>query len=231
MKYLLIALILIIAIFIGLTEFMLPTYYEEQIEANFHRQVKMDYLDVEIASHPALLLLAGRVQSGSIHAGGIVTEGLRIEEVQSEYRNLVIKQANGTAKAVAGTNTHFQATFFEEDLNKYLRARVKELQNLNLAIEPDGVTLNVAVDLFNTEIKLRLNGNFTIANSRTIRFVLESLDVGKINLTNALLARVMQELEFDLEMKDFPLPLELKEIKLEEGRIRVLGGADYQQQQ
>lgn len=225
MKKVLIALIFISFVILGLIESFLPGYYENQVEVGFRRQVEqLENLDVEVTTHPAFLLLFGKVQRGLIRAQGIGLEGLRIEEIEAHYRNLAITNTPQGVKVAAGTNTYFQAVFLEKDLNQYLLTRYKNFDQLKLAITPTGVTLSLGVVLFNTTIQLQLSGNFTIPDNHTIRFVLEELDIAKVSVPISLLSRILEEIEFDLELEEFPLPLDLQTVRLENDRLIVLGG-------
>ena len=225
MKKVLIALLLISFVILGLTESLLPDYYEKQVEMGFRRQVEqLENLHVEISAHPAFLLLFGKVQKGLIQAQGIGLEGLRIQEAEARYQDLAISSTPKGVRVAAGTNTYFRAVFLEKDLNEYLSTRYKNFDRLKLDLTPEGVILSLGVILFNTTIQLQLSGNFTIPNNHTIRFVLEELDIAKVSIPLSLLSRLLEEIEFDLELEQFPLPLDLQKVGLENDRLIVLGG-------
>ncbi|AZR72195.1 hypothetical protein BBF96_01555 [Anoxybacter fermentans] len=207
-------------------EILLPGYYEEKVEMVFRRQVdRVEFLEVNVSTHPALLLLTGRVQNGFIQARGVEFKGLRIESVESAYKDLIIANTPEGTKAVAGRNTFFQATFSEEDLNNYLKAIFTQFEDLNLELTPDLVSLDFKINLFGNVIELKLTGDFVVPDNHTVRFVPHSLEIGQYKITKLVLLKILKDIEFELEMKQYPLPLDLKEIRIEEGRLRVLGGS------
>lgn len=225
MKKRLIVAILLALILVVVVEVFLPNYYEEQVEKGLHSQVTgLEYLDVELSSRPAILLLLGRIQHGSLHAKGVTLEGIRLEEIRAEYKDLVIVKTPQGTRAASGTNTFFEAIFREDDLNRYIAARFAELQDARLELAPTGASLLMELNVFNTPLPLRANGNFSIPNDHTIRFTLQGLDVGQINLSTSLVSSLLKEMEFDLEMEQYPFPLDLREVRLEQDRLRVLGG-------
>lgn len=206
-------------------EIFLPGYYEAQVEKGLRSQVHgVEFLDVDLSSRPAVLLLFGRIQQGSLYAKGITLEGVRLEEIQARYRDLVIVKTPAGTRAASGTNTFFEAVFREDDLNRYLGTRFPDLQGARLDLAPAGANLFLKVNLFNTAVPLQVKGNFTIPNDHTVRFVMQGLDVGQINVSASLLTSMLRGMDFDLELEEYPLPLDLREVRLEQDQLRVLGG-------
>lgn len=225
MKIGLAGLILVSVLTFGLTEFALPEFYAHQIEAGFRQQVeKVEAIDVSISTHPALLLLTGHIQKGSIHARGVKIQGLDIAELNASYKDLVFAKTEGGVKAVSGTNTYFQATFLESDLNRYIRAKYPQLNGVTLELTPGAAILTTQVKLFNTTMPIEARGKFSVPNNHTIRFALDGLELGKLSLTS-LANNILPEVKFDMELGKYPLPLDLEEVRVEQDRVQVLGGS------
>lgn len=225
MKKGLIIIALLVFTLLVVVEVFLPGYYEAQVEKGLRQQVKgAEYLDIELSSRPAIALLLGRIHRGSLHAKGVTLEGIRLDEIRAEYKDLVIVKTPEGVRAASGINTLFEAIFREDDLNRYITARYSDLQGARLDLTPTAASLLIELNLFNTLVPLRVNGNFSIPNDHTVRFTLEGLDVGQINISTSLVSSLLKEMEFDLEMEEYPLPLDLREVRLEQDRLRVLGG-------
>lgn len=225
MKIGLAGLILVSFLTFGLTEYALPEFYAHQIEAAFRQQVeKVESVDVSISTHPALLLLTGHIQNGSIHARGVKIQGLEIADLTASYKDLVFAKAKDGVKAVSGTNTYFQATFLEDDLNRYIKAKYPQFSNITLDLTPGSAALTTQVKLFNTTMPVEARGKFSVPNNHTIRFALDGLELGKLSLTS-LANNLLPEVKFDVELGKLPLPLALKEVRVVQDRVEVLGGS------
>lgn len=236
-RYLLFILILILVLAVGASEVFLPAYYAEQVESGLRKQVsRVEDLDVKISTHPALLLLTGRIQHGSISAKkmrlqGAEVQDLQIEEVEASYKNLVIVNTPEGAKAVAGTNTFFRAKFREADLNQYLNRRFAGFEQLELDLKDDLATLALQVTLFNTKVSLRVAGNFQVVDQQMIRFIPKDLKLENVKIPSFLLNQLAKQIEFEIKLQEYPLPLDLQEIRVEEGSLLVLGGTELIERQ
>ena len=226
MKYGVVGLLLVSLLTLGLTEYALPGIFAHEIEKSFRKQVEaVDSLDVKVSTHPAVMLLAGHIQNGEVHAKGVQIQGLKIAALDAVYKDLVFaKTPDGAMKAVSGTNTYFRAVFNEKDLNSYLQAKFAKFQNMNLEMAPGVAALNLQISVLNTSIPVHLKGKFTIPDNKTIRFALEGLELGKFSLSSPLVASVLQEVKFDLSLGEYPLPLVLRDVKVGNGLLEVLGG-------
>lgn len=236
-RYLLFILILILGLVVGISEVLLPAYYAEQVESGLRKQVsRVEGLDVKISSRPALLLLTGRIQHGSVMAKemrlqGAEVQDLQIEEVTASYKNLVIANTPEGVKAVAGTNTFFRAKFREADLNQYLNRRFQDFEQLKLDLKEDLATLALQVTLFNTKISLKIAGNFQVVDQQVIRFVPQDLELENVKIPSILLNQLAKQVEFEIKLQEYPLPLDLQEIRIEEGNLLVLGGTELAEKQ
>lgn len=231
-RILLFSLMLILGLVVGASEVLLPTYYSSQVETGLRKQLNgVESLDVNISSHPGFLLLLGRVQQGSISAKEVQLQGnkvkdLLIQQVEAEYEDLVFVNNPEGAKAISGTNTFFQATFREADLNRYLNQRYTGFDQLDLDLTKDLATLGLQVTLFNTKISVKVAGNFQLIDSQAIRFVPQDLELENVKVPSILLDRVTEEIKFDLPLGEYPLPLDLREVRVAEGELQVLGGSE-----
>lgn len=226
MKKLLIGLGLILIIALAVTEFMLPGYFAEQIEVGFRQQVEeVDSLEIGISTHPALLLFAGRIQNGFVEANGVQIQGLRIDKIEAVYNDLMISETPDGVKAVSGVNSFFQAAFREEDLTVYLRSNFPEYGDLELDLTPEQAAVTVWMTFFDMPLNIELTGDFEVVDNRIIRFIPEDLEIVNYKLPKSLVAALLQEVKFDLEIGEYPLPLTINEVRLEEGRILILGGS------
>ncbi len=217
-------LIIFIVLFIGLgvTEVLLPRYYENQVETALRQQVAgVDALEVKIRTHPALLLLTGRVQHSSFKTRGVIIDQVRIDSLESRYEDLVFVDTPQGTRAFGGSNLFFQADILEEDLNKYLKTILPQLDELRVELKPDKAIVYVKLQNW---IDLKLTGTLEIVDDYRIRFV--PIDLDEARISAIFVSQVLSALEFDLGLKDSPIPLDVKEIKILEGKIQALGGSE-----
>lgn len=218
-----IAILIILIIGIGVSEFLLPKYFEAQIEAALLRyDQNLEFLQVDLKTRPALLFLLGRVQQGKIEMRGLKIDQVRIEEIRAEYQDLVLKLEKGALTAVQGENLDFQAIFLEEDLNNYLATAFPQFDQVQIDLQPETVLVKVKYANF---VNMEIPGYIEVGDDYKLRFVPQNID--QLKLSSLVVSQLLSFLEFDLGIKDYPLPLDLKEIKIESGKLVALGGSKY----
>ena len=224
MRKSLIIFFLIILLVTAVLEIFLPTYYEGRIEKSVKDNVQeYDYLEVDVDTDPAILLLMGRVEYGYIKTTGIRLDEIRIESIEALYHNLRFINTTEGLKAVEGQNTSFKAVLTEKDLNDFLRERYDQFQDLNINLSSSGVTLDLKEEIFGKLVKLTLTGNFQFADEETVRFTPQDLKVQDIEVPKLLLTRIIKAVEFELDLEQLPLPLNLKDIETEEDKLIIEG--------
>ncbi|MCK4259706.1 MAG: DUF2993 domain-containing protein [Halanaerobiales bacterium] len=229
MKYGIAGLIVVLVLTWGLSELLLPGYYEKQVEASLREQVeKVELITVNISSRPAFLLLAGQVQHGSVQVKGVESQGLRIEELTARYENLVFSKTESQVKAIKGNNTFFKAVILEDDVEDYLQTTIPMIEklsaDLDVVFNSNQVILNFQIMFFGSSFDFELSGYFEIIDNYTIRYHPKDLKSGEMKLPS-FITKALEELEFDLKLEQFLLPLVLNEIYLEGGKLFILGGS------
>ncbi len=229
MKYGIAGLILVLVLTWGISEILLPDYYEKLIESSLRKQVdEVDLININISTRPAFLLLTGRVDYGSLQTHGVIVNGLRLEELVARYENLILKKTSNGMQTISGSNTFLKAMILEDDMEHYLKTQVPTIEKLGADMEvyfnSDEVVLDFALPFFGSSIDLQLSGFFEIIDNRIIRYQPKNIEAGKIG-SSKIIAQMLQELEFDLNLGQFLLPLELQKINLENGKLIILGGS------
>lgn len=221
MKKGIIIFLVILLLGLGLIEIFLPIYYANQVENSLHRQLtEVDSLDVQISSRPALLLLTGKVQKGSLLAQGVQINQLHLRKLEARYADLTFVQTEQGLQSSGGQNLYFQAEILEDDLNEYLQSSLPQFDLIEVELKEDNATLNLK---FKDWINLKLTGTLVVVDQYQIRFVPK--EEKNAELPSFLVSQILSFLVFDLGLKELPVPLDLQQIKIVDQKIIALGGS------
>lgn len=214
--------LIILVIGFGLIEIFLPRYYEKLVRDSLQKQMTaVDSLEVQISTHPALLLLTGKVERGNLLARGVQINHLRLNKLEARYVDLTFTQSEQGLKSSGGQNLYFQAEILEEDLNNYLKTTLPQFDLIEVELKADYATLNLR---FKDWIDLKLTGTLVVVDKYQIRFVPK--EDKNDELPSFLVSQILSFLVFDLGLKELPVPLDLQQIKIVDQRMLALGGTD-----
>ncbi len=220
--------VLIILVLVILMELLLPIYFSQRTEAFFLQALdSAGEFDLRVNSFPSLFLLKGRVDRAQVEGSKLVINGLELESWQGEYANLQLPplwQWGEPLEEIEGQNTFLEVVLKEEDLNNYLEEVFPGLMSFNLSLLPDQVLMTGILEAYGFELEVEMEGTFQLVNHHRIDFVPLSLSFQKMQLPEAIVDYIMEELDFYLDLERLPLPVYLTEVELEQGRLLIYGG-------
>ncbi|WP_408955714.1 DUF2993 domain-containing protein [Natroniella sp. ANB-PHB2] len=221
------AIILLLLLLVA-SQFILPRIFSTRLETSLSQELD-DYeeLKVRINSFPAIKLLTGRVDQLEIKANNLVSEQLTLERLEASYSDLkLVKDASEQWQVRQGENTELEVELTDKDLNHYLatRSELDILDSFRIDLTSDQMVMVGNLRFFNTDLSLQLTGGFSIYDHQTLIFNSDKLAVDQIVISTSVIEQLKDELSFKISLADFPLPLELTEVNIEEGSLQLLGG-------
>lgn len=217
-------LILLVVLFlvILIIEIYLPLLAENRVRDIIVSQIEQaDRLTVEVASFPALEVLAGRIDHLEVDAEGVVVDGLYLNKLLARYREVSYSKDD-----FQGINTILDIIITEKALNDYIHKRYPDLQNFRISLQPDLVILKGTLKIFEARIGLQLSGRMTIDEDQVVAFRPENLQVEEFNIPSSLLQNYLNDLGFIFDLKSLNIPLKVDEIVISQGEVRVYGNQE-----
>jgi len=217
-------LILLVVLFlvILIIEIYLPLLAENRVRDIIVSHIEQaDRLTVEVASFPALEVLAGRIDHLEVDAEGVVVDGLYLNKLLARYREVSYSKDD-----FQGINTILDIIITEKALNDYIHKRYPDLQNFRISLQPDLVILKGTLKIFEARIGLQLSGRMTIDEDQVVAFRPENLQVEEFNIPSSLLQNYLNDLGFIFDLKSLNIPLKVDEIVISQGEVRVYGNQE-----
>ncbi|SJZ43047.1 LmeA family phospholipid-binding protein [Selenihalanaerobacter shriftii] len=227
MKRLTIVILLVLVI----SQLFLPGYFSNKLETGLEDQFKVnEYLEAEVNTFPALLMLTGKFQSVDLKGEDLTIDGLKVAKLQAKFTDVKLKpigQKDSKWQLVAGKNQVLRLTLKEEDLQKYLADRLDVIKDLNLVLSPEQTIVTGKYNFFGNEIPLKLAGNFQLKDDKEkLTFIPNGLQVGELMVPKEINRQLMQNINFSLDLTKLPIPLQVNEIKVDKDKLLILGGVD-----
>ncbi|MGM0501208.1 MAG: DUF2993 domain-containing protein [Bacillota bacterium] len=222
-------IVILVIVLIASTEVLLPNYVGNRLENSLKAEVDSYHqLNLEVDSFPALKLLVAAADEVKVTGQDIVVEDLKLEQLKAEFRNLKLKEIAGEWETVRGENTELEIIITEKDINRYLitKEELAAFERIKLDITPQQVILNGIITLFSAEVNLQLTGNFTVVDAQKIVFNSEQLAVENFLVSTSSIQQLKEKLQFELDLTELPLPLEVKEVELAKDRLIIKGFED-----
>lgn len=214
-------LIIILILFIFLiSEMFLPGLAVDRIRRILSKSAdEIDRLDINVAAFPALKVLLGKVDHIVLNAEGLLVDDLLIDDLVINYRDVSFNRSG-----FDGINTGLQAVITEDSLNNYIHRKYSELDNFFIKIEPERISLQGYVNIFEAKIRVLFAGNFVINDRDIIYFVPSDVQVEDVKLPANLIKSYMEDLDFSFDLKELDIPLSIDELQLSPGKISITGG-------
>nr|WP_282580097.1 DUF2993 domain-containing protein [Natroniella sulfidigena] len=210
------------------SQLILPRIFSSRLETSLSQELD-DYeqLDVTINSFPAIKLLAGRVDQLEIEANNLVSDRLTLEQFEASYSNLrLVKDEEEEWQVSQGENTDLEIELTDQDLNHYLATRpeLDILDTFRIDLTSNQMVMVGNLRFFNTDLSLQLTGKFSVYDHQTLIFNSDKLAVDQVVISTDVIEQLKDKLSFKISLADFPLPLEITEVNIEEGSLQLLGG-------
>jgi uncharacterized protein YpmS len=211
--------ILLVLIILVSMEFYLPRLVEREIREIFQRETEsIENLEIQVSSFPSLEILLKRVDRIIIEARGLSFNGLYLEDFAVEYQDIRLHDDYFT-----GNNTALNILITEDALNNYIKTNYPELGDFKIELNPDQVFLSGIINFFEARLQIQLAGSFTVTENNEVFFIPENFRVEKINIPGEIIRDFLQDKAFSFDLNALNLPINITQIELSSGEIRVLG--------
>lgn len=216
--YLWYLILLVLIIILGL-ELYLPRMAERRIGEIFRAGTdRIERLDIQVSSFPALEILLGRLDRVAVESRGLEFKGLYLDAFAVKYRNIKLKEG-----FFEGENIALDILITEEALNNYLRVNYPELDSFKIELIPDQVYLSGVLKFFEARLKLQLAGELVITEGNKISFIPQNFLFEDISISAGLIRDFMKDKGFSFDLDELDVPLNIDEIKIGRGELRIIG--------
>lgn len=225
--------ILLLALTLGVafvaSEIWIPAGLESALKGAILQNVeKVGTLDVRIKNLPAAGVLAGRIAGIDIDASDLVVSGFNVSRVVFTARGLkfdpveMITKHKLDLKSVDAGEVTLILT--EADINRFFRSQNGIMKALSLELDPGNARLEGEVTILGAELSLAVNGKFVIEEGKVIRYEPTELLVLDFRVPDLIRKQIFRGLNLSVNLGELPFPMGLREIKVEDEKIYVLGG-------
>lgn len=226
-KPLLILLLVVLGVVV-LSQFLLPSWVEEQLAGWIGRSIHTSLVEVEATSFPSIKLLWGDFDLLRVDARQAKIGELEVSGFLFDARGVAVDPAALLLRRRMHFRhiQHLKATIFlsEEGLNRYFKTVAQTAVPASVQLLEDKVVARATVTVLGMPLNLRVEGHFVLAeDGRAIRFQPQRLEVQNSPLPPLVLQLLRDQLILPVELRELPVPIRLTNLRLEEGRLYLFG--------
>ncbi len=210
-------------ILIVLGELLLPSLAEETTASRLSRKFATNDVEVALSSTPRLLLAAGHAD----HLSVVVRNGrigqLRVRELKLTGSDAQIdcgELFHGNLKLEEGRDLSLIGTFDAEGLREALAAKLKQADNLQVAITDDNIVATADAKVFGRRTSLSLVGHMT-AEDGSLYFVTDQLEVTDSPFGSAKLGDLVNKIQL-VKPEQLPLGMQVRRVEQNAGTILIV---------
>ena len=212
-------IVLVLLVIFLAAELLLPRLASRQLEEILRRETEqIESLKIAVSSFPAPEILLGRLDFVDIKAAGVIVEGLYLDSLSVEYRDIILRDHSFT-----GDNTFLEILVKEEGLNQYIQTKYPELKDFKLVLLPGQVLLGGVINFLEATINLQLTGRLFITEQAEVEFIPENLQVEDVQIPVNLIRKYVNQPGFSFDLKELAIPLRIDRIEVSTGALRIIG--------
>lgn len=226
-----ILIFLIIAFCIALVfEFAAPRIIASHLEGAIKSGVDgIDSVRIRLGAFPVLrLITSGKVNSLSIDCTGLWVEGLRVESLMIDARDIIIDMqalreegkfflsqiGQGRADLVIGEN----------DLTMYVKGLKGIPESVLVELAPGRVTVKGDVSVAGISIPVNVDGEFVPEQEGTaLAYRINNIQIAGAKLPSVITDGLLSSLSFSLDISDLPVPVVISGVSMEDDILRITG--------
>ncbi|MCG8513913.1 MAG: DUF2993 domain-containing protein [Halanaerobiales bacterium] len=212
-------IVLVVLVMFLAAELFLPRLASRQLAEILRRETEqIESLKIAVSSFPAPEILLGRLDFVEIKAAGVIVEGLYLDSLSVEYRDIILRGHSFT-----GDNTFLEILVKEERLNQYIQTKYPELKDFKLVLLPGQVLLGGVINFLEATINLQLTGRLFITEQAEVEFIPENLQVEDVQIPVNLIRKYVNQPGFSFDLKELAIPLRIDRIEVSTGELRIIG--------
>ncbi|GEM_PF-746331 len=225
--------IIILSVVIGIAlifELAVPRIIESRLEDAIRSSVdRIESVRIRLRTFPVISLVSsGSVDSISIDCKGLFMEGLRVDSLVVDARDILVhmQALTGEGRFALSRVGQGQAevVITENDLNRYIRGLEGVPESVLVELSPGRVTVRGSVSVVGIEIPVSLDGTFVAEGGGTwLRYAVDHIQAGNTTLPYTISDGLLRGLDFSLDMTDLPVPMMISHISIEDKAVRIIG--------
>lgn len=228
MKSKVLALVLVVlAVLLTFAEVVVPTLAERTLTHRVTDKLGTQDVTVQLSSTPCFLLCLGQIDH--IHAvahqgrlGDVLVSELALDgqdvrfDISEALQNESLKVKSVSSMKLTGVVT-------EDNLKELLARKADKLENAEVTMAPDGVTVQANVKVFGRMADATLTGTIVDDNGQ-LMFHMTSLSITNAPFGKANLGSLFGDVPL-VKREKMPLGLRVTDVKMEAGKCVIT--ADY----
>lgn len=202
---------------------MLPALATGALKARIVNKLATDDVTVNIHQSPAALMLLGRFD----HLEAVAHQGkigqVYVKELTLTGDDVVLNTrslySDGQLTVDRAKSLELKGIIDEENLREVLARKIDKVENVQVAIDPDGVLVTANAKIFGRTADIELAGTI-VEDSGSLYFLMTRLDIKNTRLGTARLGDLFGNIQL-AAAGSLPLGLRVKNVDMGHGTIIV----------
>lgn len=221
-KFLLFIVFLIIICLVG-AQFVVPKYMESLVESEIDTSLQPSSQTVVIESTPAFKLVYGQADRVAGTLENVKLGKLNFSSFHYEANNIVINPisliASHEVDVLSLGPSYVEGIVLEDDLKNFLLQNTEGLQDANVRINNDHITLTGTVNIMGS-----LKGQASLEGSLQLKDNVLSLAPSRFTVSGLTIAGITSQQLQPISIYDFnnfPVPVKAESVTVEKGEIHI----------
>ena len=221
-KFLLFIAFLIIICLVG-AQFVVPKYMESLVESEIDTSLQPSSQTVVIESTPAFKLVYGQADRVAGTLENVKLGKLNFSSFHYEANNIVINPisliASHEVDVLSLGPSYVEGIVLEDDLKNFLLQNTEGLQDANVRINNDHITLTGTVNIMGS-----LKGQASLEGSLQLKDNVLSFAPSRFTVSGLTIAGITSQQLQPISIYDFnnfPVPVKAESVTVEKGEIHI----------
>lgn len=170
-------------------------------------------------------ILKGKIERLEINGTDVrVDPKLTIRQLYVDMRGVRFNVKTHALKSVEDTSVN--AVIAEQAVNHYI-GEARGDTTLTVRLEPGKIIAHFVPKVVGVSVPIAVSGTPKIVGGDKVNFEADSAALGRLPVPAPVVNKALDLLNPVLDLSTMKLPVTLREIRLERGQVRVLGGAQF----
>ena len=231
-RLLVVALVLLLlagAVLVVGTYTFLPPMVERAAARNVQRELGLETApEVHLRSDPPPSMLAGRFSSGTVLMNGVDLDGVRADSLSVDLdpfrADVPASVGSGTLKGEGPLSGALRAEIPQAEVSRLVRENA-EVPVTGVEVEPGAVVVGSEVSVFGTSVPASARGPVSLRGGELV-FEPRRVEAFGMPVPQDLANQFLSEVDFSYPLGELPYGAEVSEVRMERGRLVLLGRAE-----
>lgn len=229
MRWAVVAIVIALAVLLVAGELFLPMIVARGIEVGLSRTLGQGpTLQASLQVRPALRLLLGHVDKLTVESQQVKTATLTIDSIAVTVENIGVNLRGLLTRSGLDITRNAKVgaviSISEANLRRYVLDNIEGFSDPAVKIFADRVAVVGYIRFANRPFLVSVEGRFVPGSGSRVDFVVDKLSMDTEPVPPRLTAAVISALggpELFIDLGRFPVPLELREVRLREGWLVI----------